>query len=122
MGRSSSRSRSPRREPTVTETTKRKALNVVMMSLLKKCEEGDYKLYDAHVSEFRSDTKGILGLRATCKDLAEHDAEAWMSNMIFCTAENIQESRIADPEGPWAIEAREDMERCMMRDMQAEDW
>ena len=102
------------------ETTKSKALNLVMQNILLKCEEGNYKLYDTHVSEFRSDVKGALGLRAANKELATHDAKPWMDNMVFCIAENLEEARMADPEGPWAIEAREDLARCELRDAEAE--
>ena len=91
-----------------------------MQNILQKCEEDDYKLYGAHVSEFQSDTKGILGLRATCKEPAAHDAKEWMANMVFCTAENLEEARVADPEGPWPQEAHADYVRCTRRDAQSD--
>ena len=72
------------------------------MRQLLATREDDYRLYGVHVSEFRSDVKGVLGLRATCKELAEHNAKEYMSDAIFCIAENLQESR--DPE---------DMQRTM---------
>ena len=94
-----------------------------MQNILQQCEEGDYKLYGVHVSEFRSDTKGILGLRTTCKELATHDAKEWMANTVFCTAENLEEARMADPEGQWTQEARADLERCLWLDAQLDpDW
>ena len=68
------------------------ALNVVMQNFLE-ARMDNYKLYDAHVREFRSDAKGILSLRASCKTLAEHDAKDWMNDIVFCIAENLEETR-----------------------------
>ena len=76
------------------EATKLEALSLVMQQMLK-ADEDDYRLYDVHVSEFRSDAKGALGLRTSRKQLVEHDAKKWMSSMVFAIAENLEESYYA---------------------------
>ena len=41
------------------------ALDIVTQQLLKS----EYGLYGVHVSELRSDAKGVLGLQTACKPL-----------------------------------------------------
>ena len=70
------------------------ALDIVMQQLLKS-ESG---LYGVHVSELRSDAKGVLGLRTACKQLAEHDARQWMGEAVFSIAENVELVQLQNPE------------------------
>ena len=70
------------------------ALDIVMQQLLKS----EYGLYGVHVSELRSDAKGVLGLRTTCKQLAERDARQWMGEVVFSIAENVELVRTQNPE------------------------
>ena len=69
------------------------ALDIVMQQLLKS----EYGLYGAHVSELRSDAKGVLGLRTACKQLAEHDARQWMGEVVFSIAENVELVQLQNP-------------------------
>ena len=60
-----------------------KETDIAIRQLLRS----EYGLYGACASQLRSDAKGILGLRAACKQLAEHDARQWMQDMVFCIVE-----------------------------------
>ena len=70
------------------------ALDIVTQQLLKS----EYGLYGVHVSELRSDAKGVLGLRTACKQLAEHDARQWMGEVVFSIAENVELVQLQNPE------------------------
>ena len=72
---------------------KAKALDLVMQQLLQ-ADQDDYRVYDVHVSEFSTDTKGVCGLRTACKQLAQHDARRWAEEIRFCIAENLEDVRL----------------------------
>ena len=95
-------------------TSSSKALDIVMQQLLKS----EYGLFGVHVSELRSDAKGVLGLRTACKQLAQHDARQWMGDMACCIAENLDLVRTQNPQPRFSeYEVFE-----MMREKYGDDW
>ena len=99
--------------------SKTKALDIVMQQLLK-ADQDDYRLYGVHVSEFRSDAKGVLGLRTACKTFTEHNARQWMWDMRFCIAENLEEVRMQSPGARYS--EHEVMVLQMTRDYRCHPW
>ena len=65
------------------------ALDIAIQQLLKS----DYSLCGVRASELRSDARGVLGLRTACKQLAEHDARQWMTEMACCIAGSVDTFR-----------------------------
>ena len=65
------------------------ALDIAIQQLLKS----EYPPGVVQVHELRSDVKGVLGLRAACKQLADHEAGQWMRYNVRCISENLEQCR-----------------------------
>ena len=65
------------------------ALDIAFQQLLKS----EYPPGVVQVHELRSDVKGVLGLRAACKQLADHEAGQWMRYNVRCIIKNLELER-----------------------------
>ena len=63
------------------------ALDIAFQQLLKS----EYPPGVVQVHELRSDVKGVLGLRAAGKQLADHEARQWMGDMVSCIIRDFEE-------------------------------
>ena len=69
--------------------TNTRALDIVIQQLLG----AEYAPPGVYLHELRSDVRGVLGLRAACKQLADHEARQWMRDMVRCVIKNLEQVR-----------------------------